>query len=873
MASGDARSTPDGEAEALVVEYGGCDVVTLDEVPTCVLVTERLQLWIEDPEAEHAVVWLDDQRIEPEWYRRDELLGLGLELEVPVQASSVRVVLDRGHGASASWSLRLSAEDPHPAVRRASAAIVEDINEGRLAQARARLESLLREAPWSTDTVYAALAVAHGLAAEEPEHARLLLDEVAGLPASRTPYGRAQLANSRGQVYWKLGRLDEAAIAYREAARYTLRLRDDELELNAPMMYAELLVELGYLGAATHWAQHVRTVLDERPVAPEDAASAWRTLGWIGLQLHAAGRDELDPKAAYHEALALLEPGGAAASPEKVGGVRIGLARAALDAGRPHEALAQLQQIDEARLQPYEHLQALSLEIRARLRQGADEATVAPRIEVLESIAEKVGTPAARGLLAVLRGRVAERTGDVEAAIAHYRRAEALYDEISQLAIFGAGRSTAGALGPEATQRLLDVLVAQKRLPEALCSARLSRARALRPLVLPASLDPVAREELRERAHAHLRIEAQANAMEIAGRGLPGRELQRLRRDAEAQRQALQLRVNELTLARGRHAARLHCEELPARAPGELLLVIHPLEHGFILLAEDDHGIVAHRVRGPGLPPSSEPRQLARLLLEPLREPLMRARRIRVTAIGDAVHLDVHTLPLDGASLQTRAAVSYAVELPGPEPLPPEGPPTALLLGDATGSLWAVSSEIQAAEQHLRRAGWSTRVPADPGSLLQVLGDLAHAELFHYAGHADAAVHEDDVRSWPPYAGGAPGWPSYLQLRPPARLDVQRILELDRAPRWVVLNGCRTGVLDVQNAGISLALAFLVAGSEQVLASPEASDDLVVGELGQRLYEGLESDEPLDLVERLQRVLRERAAAGEPLGRMRVWVR
>lgn len=862
-------------AEGLAVEYGGCSiVVTADDEPTCVLEADRLGLWLEDPEAERAEVWLDEQRVEPEHHHPSELPGLGLVVDVPAEAARVRVVLHGEHGRTAEWSLRLSHDGPTPWIVQASTAIEHDLLAGRITQGLQGLEALRAAAPSSTETLDAALAVAHHLAtaAHDPLRAEALLRDYEAL-ARRSPRGRAELALTQGMVSWRLGRLDEAAIAYREAARHALRTRNARLELAALVMYAELLAELGYLGAAAHWARHVRDVLEAPTTNPGDLGSAARTLGWIGLLLREAGRRELDPEGPYRDAMEVFGPGGTAPDPDKVGGVRLGLARVALDDDDPADALAELARIDPRRVTPDEHAHALGLEVRARLQQGADAAAVAPRLDQLAAIVHEVGTPQARWQLAVLRGRVAERSGEVEAAIAHYQHAEALYDEVSQLAVFGAGRSTSGALSPEATQRLIDVLVTQGRLHEALCAARLSRARALRPLVLPASLDPAQREELRAQARAYLQLEAQANAMEREGRARPGRELQRRRRDAEALRQALQQRANALALARGSLAAQPRCEDLTSRAPGELLLALHPVEGGWAVLTEDDQGLAAHRVREPSELGSRTPQELSRMLLEPIREPLARARRIRVTAIGDAVHVDVHALPVAGAPLSTRAAVSYAVELWGAAGSPPQDPPAALLLGDATGSLWAVSPELQAAEQHLHRAGWVTRVPTNPGSLPQVLGDLTHADLFHYAGHADAAMREADIGLWPPYAGGAPGWPSYLQLEPPARLDVQEILGLERAPRWVVLNGCRTGVVDVQNAGISLALAFLIAGSEQVLASSEATEDLAMGELGRRLYEGATPDEPLDLAERLQRVLQERVAAGESIGRLRVWVR
>jgi tetratricopeptide (TPR) repeat protein len=862
------------EVDPLEVEYGRCAAVLHHEVPTCVLGGERLNLWVVDPDAERVEVWLDDERAEPLRYRREELLGMGLQLEVAAGVSEVRVVLGAERDRRAEWSLRISHGDPTPRMRAAREPIELDVIAGRIPQALQRLEELRAAAPSSTEPLDAALTVAFKLIqdANAPERAESLLREYEAL-ASQSPQGRAELAYHLGLVHWKLGRFDDAAITLREASRYAVRTQDEALELAASAMYADLLAELGYLRAAAHWSQHVRGLLDEREAAPAHVGSASRTLGWIGLLLREAGGDELDPEASYREALRVFGPGGAAPNLDKVGGVRLGLARVALDKGDPREALAQLRQIDPARVTPDEGAHALDLEARALLLQGEGAPVIGSVLDRLEALAAKVDTPQVRWQHAVLRGHLAEREGDVDAAIRSYRRAEELYDEVSQLAVLGVGRSTVGALGPEGTQRLISILVDQERLGEALCTIRLSRARALRALVLPASLDPARREELEDRVRDYVQLERQTHQLEADGQDRPGQELLRARREVQARRQELQRRAVELFVARGQLAAAPTCEDLSARAPGELLLALHPGVGGWILLAEDDLGISAHRVSVSGALSSRSPEELSALLLAPVHEQLRRAKRTRITAVGDAIHIDVHALPFDGAPLVAHTVVSFGVELPRASSPPIEGPPTALLLADATGSLWAASPEIHAAEQHLQHAGWSTRVPADPGSLPQVLGELTLADLFHHAGHADAATKDDAVGLWPPYEGGAPGWPSYLQLEPPATLHVQEILMLARPPRWVVLNGCRTGVLDQQNAGTSLALAFLAAGSEQVLASPEATDDLRVGAIGRQLYEGVAPDEPLDLAVQLQRVQRSLALAGEPVGRVRVWVR
>jgi CHAT domain-containing protein len=95
------------------------------------------------------------------------------------------------------------------------------------------------------------------------------------------------------------------------------------------------------------------------------------------------------------------------------------------------------------------------------------------------------------------------------------------------------------------------------------------------------------------------------------------------------------------------------------------------------------------------------------------------------------------------------------------------------------------------------------------------------------------------------------------------------------APRAAVLAGCRTGALELDSGQTSLALAFLAAGAEQVIASAEAVEDARGARLAQALYAALgqEPGAALDLPRAMQQAQRELWAAGEEPAGYRVWVR
>lgn len=854
------------EATGLAIDYGPCAAVVADEETTCVLDGDHLNLWVEHPAAERARLSIDGELTEATRYYRPQLRGVGLRISVPEQAGRVQLTLDDD---TPPWSLRIARGGRTPSLLDAQLRIQELVVEGRSELALEQLEQLRSRAPRSTEALDAALSASHLLLqrAADPKGAEALLLDYEAL-AHRSPLGRAKWLDARATLHWKLGRYDDAAIAYREVGRFALATGDELLELSALSMYANLLVELGYHRAAEHWAHHVETILRDRSYSPNRKGRASRTLGWIGLSLRSVGRDRIDPEPLYRTALELL-----ADDPDHIGGAQLGLARLELESDHVAEALGHLHAIDPTRLTPDERAHALDLEIRAQLRQGAEPEEVSGLLRRLQEVVDIVNTPQARWHLATTRGLAAEATGDVEAAIGHYREAERQHERVLRLAVFGAHRRTTDALRREATQRLVELLAESGRAREASCTAREHRARTMQTLVLPASLLPHQQRELREHIEAYLQRSHELDTMERSGHDLPGRELERIRSEVARERDDLHEWANALTLVRGQRATRPTCDDLPPRRPGELLLGLYPSRQRWVLVVEDDRGANAHLIEDQKVSSSHSPEELSASLLDPVRDRLLRAQRVRVIAHGEAIGLDVHALPFEGLPLVARLPVTYGADVLSTPPPPRDGPPTALLVADTTGSLWAAPTEIRVVDETLSRSGWSTTLPSNLDSLPRALAALGRADLLHYAGHADTPATSSAEGLWPPYPDGASGWPSYLVLEPPTRLATHEILMSRRVPRLVVLHGCRTGVTSGQHVGTSLALAFLAAGSEQVLASSEAIDDVSGAALGSRLYEGATDPSSLDLAVQLHHVMREEAEAGRPVGPLRVWVR
>jgi hypothetical protein len=154
----------------------------------------------------------------------------------------------------------------------------------------------------------------------------------------------------------------------------------------------------------------------------------------------------------------------------------------------------------------------------------------------------------------------------------------------------------------------------------------------------------------------------------------------------------------------------------------------------------------------------------------------------------------------------------------------PGGARRAVVVGDPGGGLAEARAEAASVAAALRADGFEvtelgrgTRLP----DLLTALGGDG-VELLHFAGHGE--VGED-------------AWDARLVLAGGAVFGVRDVLSLAHPPRRVVLTGCETARTDGEAlAGMGLATAFIVAGTEQVIATARKVDDAVARRFSEQLY-------------------------------------
>jgi hypothetical protein len=220
--------------------------------------------------------------------------------------------------------------------------------------------------------------------------------------------------------------------------------------------------------------------------------------------------------------------------------------------------------------------------------------------------------------------------------------------------------------------------------------------------------------------------------------------------------------------------------------------------------------------------------------LEPLADWIAQARELTVLSFSEPESLDVHRLPFRGAPVIAQLPVAYSLDLPPRAAEAAQPIQLALLATDRRGDLVHAQRELDALERALGQRGWKVQELSEPGALQQ---QSPRPELFYYAGHGRA----DDTGALR----------SALAL-PGSELTVADILALRAAPEKVVLSACDAArAPDLREAvGISLAQAFVLAGSAEVLAPTRPVSDRAAELISALLRAGLVGREPLATIYR-----------------------
>jgi hypothetical protein len=658
--------------------------------------------------------------------------------------------------------------------------------------------------------------------------------EQAPMPEPGDARSHMLMDSLRGFVARMAGDLGGAEHAYRAALDRALRLGDARQEAVARVGLAQIWAEMGDFARAADTLRHHPAA--DSTLTPCDRARALNTRAWIHLLALESGAALGDPMPDLDQASTLLQ-----AHCDYLGAdrsnVELNRALAWVQRGDSAAARQALQVAQALNAEPPAHQRAWMLEIEARIAVAEHDPARALLIYgELDRRAAAFVLPDAQWRAALGAAEALRALGDVDAAIAELVRADALLADYLRDLPALESRALFQARYESLPRQWVDALIERGRIDAAWQVARRYRNAPLRRVQRLARIGALSAEEQSHwRAlisrYQQLRTELDAAAAEDWQ--LSAQQLERVRGERESSRQQLRALV-EQTAALAAEPETL--PDLPTPAPQELSLLYFPLRQGWVVFAFNQHGLRAQRLQQ--IDPKAAPDALGQQLLQPVADELRSASRLRLLTYGALRELDFHRLDWQGQVLGATHRVVYVADLAKPASVDTRAE-RALLVADPAGDLPAARQEVAGIAATLRRYQPDLdieRLQGHQASTRAIAAALTRATLFHYAGHT--AQVDSDAHIGFALAGGQ-------------RLELGDILMLERAPRLAVLAACdsaRSGLRTPAEA-LSLAHAFLVRGSLDVVAATRPVGDAESADLTAALYtlraQGLPIDQAL----------------------------
>ncbi len=622
--------------------------------------------------------------------------------------------------------------------------------------------------------------------------------------ASRAHYWAAQLDRKSGSLDSALGHLSSA---------HRIAARRGERNFLGDVVEAEAIVlgELGHGEAALQLADLALSLVRDTRVDLCNRLDVARNYAWTQLVLAGAGLPYDPPRPYLDEVLELHRQCPGQAWEHANAMVNLGLVE--LEDGHPDDALGWLAQIGSTTsdLRPWIE------EIHARASYRSLDPTQEP------SLLRKPIATSDRQLrwnALVRRADAAARWGFYDVARAGYVEAEQILEQqlrtsgtTSSAELFLAGRNAS-------SQGLIELLLDRGQTSEALCAARLARGRAVAQLDLVARLSAASDAERAEWNAAVFQVlDEGAELDRVQGRmwRLSAAERELRQTEAAEARAELDTTLEGAVQRLGLASRPTACADLRTPADGELVLYLVPLRTEWVVFAATSEGLQITRTDGPALRDPQSP------WLSAFPE-IARAKKVVVVPTGEAWAFRIHEADFEGKPLIDAVPVVYSLDLPGRTPTDAPGA-SALVVGDPSENLPLARAEAVQAADALADVGWRVQTlvgtQADRAALEAALGSVS---LLHYAGHG--------------LRDGPTGWDSALLLGEGARLGVRDVMALPRVPSGVVLTGCDTASTspNTLDGGMNLARAFVLAGSEWVVAADQEVTDEAAAAMGKALY-------------------------------------
>lgn len=635
-----------------------------------------------------------------------------------------------------------------------------------------------------------------------------------------------------GVVQLTKGRWHDALSAASRAETWSRRLGMTAEQTQAIELSVNALAEAGRGAEAELGATRLFDAAKGIEV-PCLRAAVVNNAAWARQILVRSGYDVEPPIAWMVESLEIYESGECY---DELGaiGARIGLAHVLLSAGEVDAAEQQFETLDMHRYDPagvsffheIEMLElALALETNRWDRYAADVLAPTKKSELSQHAWQR----------SMLTGEALERFGLDAAALDEWISAEAALDAENEALPVSGGREYLTTSKFASTVGLVEARLRLGELDEALCAARLARARSYSRI---AGRDPARSPRKIRDFQAWLRTRNAADADAREDWRYSAAEGARRR---DARRAQISSALEQLIGEEGRDGEAV-CAGLASPAAGEAILLLLPTNDDTIVVSQS-RGVV--RIYRTSEVPyaTGEIAAWASGVVALVDGDIRDAESIRVLPVGRAWAARLHAVRYRSGYLGWEKAVSYGLDLP---PLREQhAARSAVIVTDPSGDLPEARKEGMEVSESLERSGWDVvRMDRDDMTRQSVLTAMAETQLLYYAGHG--ARRGDD------------GWDSELLLSDSESLSVHDVLSALSVPRFAVLAGCETGALSslLADGGMSIGRAMLVAGSEAVIVGDREVPDVATRMVMHAAFEDLSELEGRGLPAFLHRALR-----------------
>ncbi|MCU0664545.1 MAG: CHAT domain-containing protein [Myxococcota bacterium] len=629
------------------------------------------------------------------------------------------------------------------------------------------------------------------------------------------------LAESKAKLATITGDIRGALSHLRPASR--LAARSGRIDLSA-CVDLELSLAEGLLGFHDKAAQRLASLrqLASGELPPCLRFSILTNEAWaLILSAEATGQPSRDPIALFEEAAKLLD--GPCSMPLERTNAQVNLALAYLQAGELDKSKAALVWFAN---HPSEHTtleEAWKLEVMGRtdLAEGEISKALALFVEQ-ERVAELAVLPFELWRAIVGQARALLAQEKLPAALERYEEAATLSEQALFSVPVGAGRAAFVAQQRSAIRERLSLLLRLGRPEVALKLARKERTRvweSVRLGTVPSTAPPQQRAQVDRALGDYWTLRSRLDESAAADWQLPADQAEQVRQERQAQLATLN-DLLDAALGTKNHPT---AEPSPEVAMGTLRLVFFPMaSSSWLAFAQDEVGVEIAVL--DAVDSRSASIELSQKLLAPFEERLQRCQKVEVLTTGQLEQVDFHALPWHGQPLDYQKLVVYGMDLPAVSAPTSDQRPVVVAVVDPGYDLPQARGEAQLLAQTVGQGNAQLRLFDRANVSAAQLGkELNQASLFHFSGHGSF----DD----------SAGWDSALVLSEGARLSVSDVLALRNAPGQVVLLGCETARSERNGpGGMGIAHAFLLAGSQLVVAMSRPVRDDLAAQLSSELY-------------------------------------